>query len=78
MTPQAAGFVRAPDFDTFCRRQPGWEVWRTPENVLVALPPGCTEVELTEVKSPRGVTLAVTKPDGAFTLWPVGKKKDAQ
>lgn len=73
MTPQAARFERAPKFDRFCR---GWKAWRTPQDVLVALPPGCQEIELTEVATQRGTTLVVTKPEHVFSIWPIKKKKE--
>lgn len=73
-TPIGAGFVRAPDHDKRVKHAPGWEVWRTPEGVLVTLPPGCCEVGIQIVHGSRGDTTAVVEPPGVHSLWPSGMK----
>lgn len=76
-TPIGAGFVRAPEFDHLTTVNPGWEVWRTPEGVLVTLPPGCCEVGIKIVHGSRGDTTAVVEPPGVHSLWPSGMKAAA-
>lgn len=66
-SPQALGFERSPDHDKFA---PGFEVWRTPEKVLLALPPGCTEITLDPLTGPRGTTMVCIDPPEAKSIWP--------
>lgn len=78
-TPIGAGFVRSPDHDRFVKHAVrmygsvnwGWEVWRTPEGVLVTLPPGCCEVGVITLQGPRGETAFVVEPPGVHSLWPM-------
>lgn len=72
-TPQEVGFVRAQQFDRLLKERKGWEVWRTPEAVLLALPPGCDRVGLVEVAHPRGTTLVCLEPPGVVSVWPFKK-----
>lgn len=77
-TPAEMGFVRAPQFDRLLAEKVGrltihsrsTEVWRTPEGVLLALPPDCDRVGLREVVTPRGTTLACLEPEGVTSVWP--------
>lgn len=70
-TPEAMGFVRSLGHDKHASRgRPLWEAWRTPEGVLLALPPSCGEVSLMPLHGPRGETLACIEPAGIFSFWP--------
>lgn len=50
-------------------RHPGWETWRTPENVVMGLPPNCVTIGLQEHHAQRGVTLVCVEPKRVFSIW---------
>ena len=68
-SPASMGFMRSLKHDGLSTTHFDWEVWRTPEGVLVTLPPGCVEVGLQAVHGPRGETLACVEPEGVCSIW---------
>jgi hypothetical protein len=50
-------------------KHPGWQTWRTPENVVMALPPDCKQIELQDHHSPHGMTVVCVEPQGVFSVW---------
>lgn len=76
LTPEAAGWVRKAWADKWVNQEerPSWEVWQTPEKVLMVLPPNCGKIRLVERQTPRGVVLVCTEPEGVHSLWIKPKK----
>ena len=77
-SPSMLGMTREPEYDRLLKKRKGWEVWRTQEgDVLVALPPGCNQVLLTEIHTARGTILACLDPPGVVSVWPRAARKVA-
>lgn len=72
ISPEAAGFVRAPKFDGLSKQHPDWEVWRTPEGVLLTLPPDCSQIKMIEHGRKGGgtITNVCIHPPGVTSIWP--------
>lgn len=55
-------------------RHPGYQAWRSPENVLHGLPSGCESITLEDLPGPRGATVVCIDPPDAFSIWPAHKR----
>jgi hypothetical protein len=69
-TPTDHGWKREPKLDQWIQEHhAGWQTWRTPENVIMGLPPDCVLIGLQSHRGPRGVTPVCVEPQGVFSLW---------
>ena len=78
-TPQGLGLKREPWNDHWIdqNEHPGWEAWRTPEDVVLGLPRGCQRVSMEPLAGVRGTTMVCTEPEGVFSVWRNFKGKAA-
>ena len=70
-SPESLGLLREPGNDRRIdqSKHAGWEAWRTPENVVLGLPPGCQRVGLQEHRRPHGITVVCVEPEGVLSVW---------